>query len=137
MATQITSGAVADKAGQRRTTRGRLAGDRRLRGVAIIAALALATVAGLALGRALEGDPAGRAPGVAIAGEGAAFTAFREERGPAAAASLPGFTETREDHRLATTIAVAPAARGDRWEREGWARAAAPGFTDFREDHRP
>ena len=140
MATQITNGALAGTVGQRKQgIGGRLAGNGQLRGLAIIAALVLATTAGLAIGRALEADSAGSAAGVAIPGEGPGFTAYREEHASAAAAQMPGLTERREDHRLATTISSEPGFTAYREDHRQPATVAAPmpGFTEYREDHRP
>ena len=100
MATQITPGATADQVGQRQQTiRGKLAGNRQLRGVALIAVLVLTLAASLALGRALGSDQAGSAVSLPSVGDGPGFTASREEHQSAAAASMPGFASFREDHR--------------------------------------
>ncbi len=136
MATQITSNATASELGPRRQTiGGRLAANRQLRGVAIIAALALALTASLALGQALGSDQVGSAVSLPILGDGPGFTAYREDHRVAVTTLVPGFAEMRENHRLAAPV-IEPGFTSFREDYRAPVAATAPGFTDYREDHR-
>ena len=136
MATQISSNATAsDRGPQRQTIGGKLMANRQLRGVAIIGALVLMLAASLAIGRALGSDQAGSAVSVPSVGDGAGFTAYREDHRAAVTTFAPGFTESREDHRLSATVAE-PGFTSFREDYRQSATVAEPGFTSFREDYR-
>ena len=120
MATQITPGATADQVGQRQQTiRGKLTGNRQLRGVALIAALVLALAASLAISRAWSSDPA--------------------------VSSAPGQYPVIQQDPDADAATMAQQARpADTFDFEQWERTQTgmnaglvPGFTAYREDHRP
>jgi hypothetical protein len=135
MATQITSNQIDSELGQRRRTiGGKLAANRQLRGVAIIGALVLALAASLAIGRAFGSDQAGSAVSLPSVGDGAGFTAYREDHGAAATTLVPGFTEMREVHRISATVAE-PGFTSFREDYRQSATVAEPGFTSFREDY--
>jgi hypothetical protein len=134
MATQITSNATAsDLEPRRQSIGGRLAANRQLRGVVIIAVLALS--ASLALGRALGSDQAGGEVSLPIVVDGPGFTANREDHRAAVTTLVPGFAEMREVHRLSAIVAE-PGLTSFREDYRQSSTVAEPGFISFREDYR-
>ena len=137
MVIPIIPKATVGELAPRRTFRGRLAANRQLRGVAIIAALVLVLAATLLGGRALSSErTADTALPAASAGSAAAYVVSPPNERDAdaglpaapagqarviqqdpdadairagadqASAFVPGFTQTREDHRLPVTVAA-------------------------------
>jgi hypothetical protein len=132
MATQIKSDAMVSGRGQRAA----IGGTRQRRGVAVIGALMLALAVSVAVSQALSARPADSGAPVqarviqqdpdadadAMARWARPADTFDWEQWERTqtgigAGYLPGFTETREDHRPLVPV-------------------AEPGFTDYREDHR-
>ena len=103
MVIPIIPKATVGELAPRRTFRGRLAANRQLRGVAIVAALVLALVASLAIGRALQADQVG---GVASLAPVDRYDWEQAERTQTGGAVVPGFIELHEDQRPPVTVAA-------------------------------